>query len=124
MLIGTVAGIDYRSVGHRTGIFGRSSLEMAHDNQVHIVRHHLYGILQRFPFGGGGGIGVGKSYHTSAQAVDRRFKTQARTSRRLEKQRRYNLSVKNLVIGIFLKEPRVLKDSEDVLFREVINGYE
>ena len=75
MLVWPVAGIYHRRLSHRRGILGRAFLIMAHDDEVDIVWHHLYGVFQRLTFWGRGCAGIWKTNHTAAKTIYCSLKT-------------------------------------------------
>ena len=104
VLVGAVAGIDHGHVGDLGGIFGRSLEEVAHHDEVHVVRHHLDGILERLPLCGGGGGGVGEAYYAGAEAVCGRLEAEARAGGRLEEQGSHHLAVEDVAVRVCLEE--------------------
>ena len=46
MLVGSVAGVYDRSVGHLGGVTGRAFEIVAHDDEINVVAHHLDRVLE------------------------------------------------------------------------------
>ena len=55
VLIGSVAGVDYRYGGNLGSIACRSFEVVAHDDEIGIIAEHHDGIFQRLPLGGAAG---------------------------------------------------------------------
>ncbi len=112
MLVGAVAGIYHRHVGHFGGISCRAFEIVAHHDQIHVVAHHLYGVLEGLSFSRAACARIGEAYDTSAEPVDGRFKAQSCTCGWFEKQCGHNLAFKQTSVGILFEVARRLQKLE------------
>ena len=88
VLIGTIAGIDDRDLGHLTGILRSPLEEVTHDDQVGVVGDHLDRVVQVLALRRATGTGVGEADHTAAQTIDSGLEAEARPGGGLKKKRR------------------------------------
>ena len=65
VLMGAVASIDDGHVGDLGGVLRCTLDEVAHYDDVSVVRDHQNGVLQRLALRATGNLGVGKSYNSS-----------------------------------------------------------
>ena len=124
MLVGAVAGVDDGHGAHLGGIL-RCALDIvAHHYHVGIVGHHHDSVFQRLALCPTGHLRVGKPYHAGAKAVGRRLKREARAGAGFKEEGGYHATFQQLAVGMFLKFADHLNHVENLLARQVGNGYE
>ena len=123
VLIGAVTGIDDRYLRHFGSITGSPFKMVAHDDHISIIADHQNRVFKGLPFRRAGGRGVLKTDNTSSQTIHRRLETQTCTCRGFEKECGRDLTFKQAAVGIFFKLPGVLKNTQNIFFRTLINRY-
>ena len=123
MLVGSVAGVDYRYVGHLAGVACSSLQIVTHHDDVGIVAYHFDGIFQRFSLAGTGCFGVAESDDARPQAVGGRLKAETGAGRRLEEQGGHHLSLQQSAVRAGLKLFRHFKHVQDFLLTILSNGH-
>ena len=122
VLVGTVAGVDYRHGGHFGSIARGAFLGVAHDDEVGIACHHDDGVVQRFAFLHACATWVAESDDAGTQLVGSAFEAQACAGRRLEEECCHNLVAENRLFRIFLEFLSDVEHLDVLIFAEVGDG--
>lgn len=96
VLPGPVAAVDDGMLRHLRRPLRRTHLGVANDDDVGILVHRLDRILQRLPFGHGGGLRRGEAHDAPAQPVHSRFKGKAGPGAGLKEERRQDVAIQEI----------------------------
>ena len=119
VLVGPVAGVDYRNLRYLARVAGRSLDRVAHDDQVAIVRYDHDRVMEGLAFRYARVGGLGKSDDPPPEVVDRALEAEARAGRRLEEKRGDYFSGEHLAVRIGLEPRGQLHDLQNLLLREI-----
>ena len=122
VLVGTVAGIDYRHSTHLAGIAAAALLRVTHNNQVGIAGHHNNRIVQRLALLHTRATRIAETDNPGAQLVGGTLKAESRTCRRLEEERSHHLVAQNRLFRILLEFLCNVEHLYILVTAEVCNG--
>ena len=96
---------------------------MPHDDEVHVIGHHLDGILEALSLPDAGVGRVRKAYDAGSQTVGRSLETQSGPCGRLEEDAGHYLVAQECLRLVVLHLLGYIEDVQYLLFGEVLNGY-
>ena len=94
---------------------------MPHDDHVHVVGHHLYGVFESLSFADTCVCRVGEAYYFGPKPVDGCLETEPRPCGGLEEDAGYHLALKYFLHPVFFEFPGYFQHMQDLVLGEILD---
>ena len=121
VLVGSVSCIYYRYRGDFRSVSRASFERMPHNDEIYVVRHHLYRIIEGLSFGYACVGGVREADYSCSKPVCGRLETQACPGGRLEEDAGHDFPVQKPLGTVGLEFFCDFKDVEYLVLCEVVD---
>ena len=124
VLVGTVAGVDYRHGGHFGSIARGAFLGVAHDDEVGIAGDHDDGVVERFTFLYAGAAGVAEPDDACTKLVGCTLEAEPCARGGLEEEGGNYFVAENALLGVLFESFGNIQHLDVFFFAEVGDGNE